>query len=166
MRLTLSWAALVPGGSGSMADPLFMVQPGLLGANGTWSGTIAQMPLPGLEVNPPEDPRSSVPKSPRTDKGTPKSKACEFEAAHVSVRFSNIDSGDVLQSLVYMSAFAILLQFLKYFLLTYHAAQYLSILWLLVLAYNLYTPIFTFSELWKTSVHSIHQFLCSLRIFK
>ncbi len=49
MRLTLSWAALVPGGSGSMADPLFMVQPGLLGANGTWSGTITQMPLPGLE---------------------------------------------------------------------------------------------------------------------
>ncbi len=86
MRLTLSWAALVPRGSGSMADPLFMVQPGLLGANDTWSSTITQglegdapARTGGLEVNPPEDPRSSgcvkaVPMTPGTDKGTPQSK--------------------------------------------------------------------------------------------
>lgn len=63
MRLTLSWAALVPGGSGSMADPLFMVQPGLLGASDTWNSTITQgfegdapARAGGLEVNPPRRP--------------------------------------------------------------------------------------------------------------
>ncbi len=91
MRLTLSWGCAGPRGLRLYGRSI--IHGSTWAAGSQWhlkrhNHSDAPARAGGLEVNPPEDPRSSVPKSPRTDKGTPKSKACEFEAGHVSVRFS------------------------------------------------------------------------------
>lgn len=80
---------------------------------------LREMPLPGLEgwrsIHLKTFEAQVVPKLfPRLHgqiREHQRANACEFEAGHVFVRFSNIGSGDVQQSLFYISAFVILLQF-------------------------------------------------------
>lgn len=148
MRLTLSWPALVPGGSGSMADPLFMVQPGLLGASDTWSSTITQgfeedAPARpgGLEVSPPKDPQTTgwakaIP--PDRSRNMKVQMPCEFGADHVFMHCANSDSVQGPIIYLHFNTFGLLLQFCchniwnAFFKLIYHSAKYLGILRLLV----------------------------------